>query len=400
MTIKKAIRWLFAPERRAAAGGVVKALLLVVLSFSPPILRGEDGVNRDDPNFVTVSLLLTTPGKEIFSCAGHTCFRMECPQFKLDTCYSYESEGAYSRLLAFFAGKLKMGMFAFPTKDYLAEYAKDGRGVRQYRLDLSPAAKVRLWKLLDDKVALGADQPYDYERRGCAQSTFRLLQEALLPERLAIARWPEKYRGKRRQIIASAIDNSPWARIAIHTIVGTGGDRDVTTFEKVVIPQDLVDILKLATVGGRAVIAAGEGKVLLAEDHQDVAAWLTPVKVAVVFLLLALANWFLRSKAVDCVFLAIQTVIGLFLAYLVCFSGLPATDWNWLCVPLNPLPLALWRWRRLWAWPFAAALVAWSVGMFFSSEMRTDPAYVIFALALAFDYGRTRTDGLRKKRGG
>lgn len=363
------------------------ALVFAAVPGLPPTTNESPvKVDRNDPNFVTASLLVMSPGKEIFACAGHACFRMECPAFKLDNCYSYESESAFSRLLSFFSGNLKMGMFSLKTADYLSFYEKDGRGVRQYRLNISPAAKIRLWKLLDDKVALGANLPYDYERRGCAQSVFRVLQDALLPDLLRIEKWPDKYKKKRREIIASAIDNSPWSRIAIHTIVGTGGDRYVTQFEKVVIPKDLLELLKVARIGDQPIIAENDGIMLLTEKNAQFNPFFTPVALSLVFLILAIIQIFIHVKAIDFVFLAIQSIIGVFLTYLVVFSHLPATNWNWLLIPFNPLPLIFWKWRRFWMPPFGIIIIGWCICMQFSPDMLTDPAYIVFALALAVTY--------------
>jgi len=108
---------------------------------------GDDGVDRADPNFVTASLLVMSPGDELYSCAGHSCIRLECPKFNLDYCFSYESEGVSDKIFTFFMGKLKMGMFAIPTAEYLKLGRESGRGVTQYRLNLPPDAKQRLWKL-------------------------------------------------------------------------------------------------------------------------------------------------------------------------------------------------------------------------------------------------------------
>ena len=75
----------------------------------------HDGIDRDAPDFVIASLLIMVPGDELYSCAGHAVLRMECPSFNLDFCFSYESESVREKILTYFRGKLKMGMFAVPT---------------------------------------------------------------------------------------------------------------------------------------------------------------------------------------------------------------------------------------------------------------------------------------------
>ena len=100
---------------------------LSVHAEKPNVAFGNDGIDRTDPNFVTASLLVMSPGNELYSCAGHSCIRLECPTFNLDYCFSYESESVKEKVLSFFLGKLKMGMFAVPTAEWLKMYEDIGR---------------------------------------------------------------------------------------------------------------------------------------------------------------------------------------------------------------------------------------------------------------------------------
>ena len=108
-------------------------LIFLIAAVGTTAVRGaddgiNDGVDRTDPNFVTASLVIASPGEEFFSCVGHAFIRLECPTFKLDYCFSDESENVRDRVFAFLAGRLKMGMISVPTEKLLDEYRKDRRG--------------------------------------------------------------------------------------------------------------------------------------------------------------------------------------------------------------------------------------------------------------------------------
>ena len=154
----------------------------------------EDSVDVNAPDFVKVSLLIASPGEVLYSLTGHACLRMECPVYDLDYCYSYESENVKEKVLTFLAGKLKMGMFSIPTKEFLSEYKKDERGLYQYELNLPIAVKRNLWQKLDEAVEEGADLPYDYAKRGCAKATLDFLLSALDTVQVEYAPWPERYK--------------------------------------------------------------------------------------------------------------------------------------------------------------------------------------------------------------
>ena len=347
------------------------------------------GVDRDAPDFVTASLLVIGPGDELYSCAGHAALRMECPTYGLDYCFSYESESVGDKVLAFFRGKLKMGMFAVPTETFLSLYRESGRGVRQYALDLPPAVETRLWKLLDDKVAEGAELPYEFLERGCAQAMFRILIEAVAPTQLDPGRWPEPFLLTRREIVDAAVrDHFPWNRFFLYSLVGVEADREVTNQEKVVTPDVLRDILGRVRIAGVPVIS-GPGVELLPETRSRRASrFPPPIAIAWLVLAVAVANLVFRSRAVDFLFVAVQTLAGCFFAYLVFVSNLPATGWNWLLVPFNPLPALLWKSRGRWSLAFAFVLLVWEAGMLLSPHRLADPAYLVLVAAYFVFYVR------------
>ena len=356
-------------------------------SYSAANTGFNDGIDRNAPNFITASLLVMSPGDELYSCAGHACIRLECPTFNLDYCFSYESESVKEKVLTFFMGKLKMGMFAIPTAEYLKLGRESGRGVMQYPLNLPPDAKQRLWKHLDDKVAEGANLSYDYLERGCAQSLFVALSRALEPAYpLIMTAWPERFDAwTRREFVDAAVRDFPWTKFFLYTIVGSEADRDVTKRQKVVIPGDLPEILALAEINGRPIVDAEGTELLPAKPRKAVMA-VTPLMVSWGFIVLAGANLFAKSAYIGAFLLFAATLLGLLLTYLVFFSNLTATDWNWLTVPFNPLPLVFWKWRKTWALGFAGVLVLWELFMLFAPHRLTDPAYLVLVGAYILFY--------------
>ena len=351
----------------------------------------NDGIDRSDPSFVTASLLVMSPGSELYSCAGHSCIRLECPKFNLDLCFSYESEPIKEKVFTFFRGNLKMGMFAVPTAEYLKAGRQDGRGVMQYRLDLPPDVEQRLWKILDERAAQGVNLPYDYVKRGCGRSVRVVLQEALHPLRMELPPFPEKYKKTPRELWDAAVAGHPWNRFFLHSFCGTEHDRNLPDIEKIVVPDDLVEFLRMAKVNGKPIID-GEGVELVPINpvaggaRSRATVLFTPLVVACVMVALSTTNWFVKVKWMDWLFLAFQSLAGAFVTYLVVFSALPATDWNWLIVPFNLLPLVLWKWRQTWALWVVGVLILWEAFMLLHPHRLTDPAYLVLVGAYIIFY--------------
>ncbi len=344
-----------------------------------------DNVDRSDPNFVKASLLWIGPGNEFFGCAGHSSIRLECPKFNLDYCFSCESESIRDNPFRFLMGDLKTGMFAIPTAVFLKTYEQLGRSVTQYPLTLPPDVKQRLWKILDEAVAAGRCLPYDYIKYCCVQTMIQPLLRAIPPYTLKPAPWPDVYKLTRREVLSDDLEWCPWTRLFLHTIAGTEVDREVSPMETVILSRDFVNLLKGAMIGGRHVIE-GDGEVLLSFQKPTGTTVVTPVMVAFALVVFSAANLILVRRFMDWLFLAIQSVLGLLLSHLVFLSHLPATDWNWLIVPFNLLPLVFWKWRQKWALWFAGVLVLWEIGMIAYPHRLTDPAYLVLVGAYIVFY--------------
>lgn len=368
-------------SRLTAAMCLCLSLLLSAADFN-------DGIDRSDPNFVKASLLVTGPGDELFSCVGHSCFRLECPAFNLDYCFSYESEDVEDKIFSFFSGTLTMGMFAIPTVRYLGSREQRERGVVQYPLNLPPAVKQKLWKLLDERVAQGTSLPYDYDKRGCTHALVGILADAIAPHRLEPSMWPEWISKSRREMFDRALSESyPWNLFFIHAIMGTEADKDVSRLDKIIFPNDLVAVLKCVTVEGAPML--GEGIVLgVASCAPRTSCRLTPLIVALLLLGVSIASIWIDGRAVVLAALLLPALIGVFVMYLVMVSNLPNTSWNWLIVPFNVLPLVFWHWRRYWALPFGGLVVVWAAFVLCGEHRLVHPAFVVIAVSSAVLYAR------------
>jgi hypothetical protein len=59
-------------------------------------------------------------------------------------------------------------------------------------------------------------------------------------------------------------------------------------------------------------------------------------------------RWRLLPLVTDVVLLTLHTVLSFSLLWLVLFSQLEGTQWNWYLLVFNPLPLLLWLALRSW----------------------------------------------------
>jgi hypothetical protein len=281
---------------------------------------------------------------------------MQCPAFGMDYCFSYESEDVKNRIADYLAGNLLMGLFPVPTKDYCDGYREEGRGVYEYKLNLPSEAEQNLWRILDEHVAQGGCIQYDYFKRGCTITCVNFIRKALGSKLIT-------YNGLEtnmttRDYAYDYMKKVPWIWFAWNLICGIDGDKLLPGDKQLMIPGELVKAWKNATIDGVSVISQ-EPNVLVEGEPQWDESWFTPMLLALLILCLSIANLFWSKPYFDWLMLAAQTVVGAFMMYLICFSDLCCTSWNWLIIPFNVLPIIFWYWRKYWALPCACALLIW-----------------------------------------
>lgn len=335
----------------------------------------NDTIDREAEDFITASLVVCDPGEVLYASFGHAMLRMQCPTFDLDYVFTYESEPIRENLGRFLKGDLKMGMYAFSPEVIFAPYREDGRGVREYKLNLAPEQKQNLWRIMEKLAAKGADQPYDYYNHGCAMSIVHVVKQALKGTPIEYGEWSTKYNGTLRELGYECVTKSKflWNRFALMTLAGSDIDnRDIAKEKKLIVPADLAEVWQQATIDGHPLLDS-EPHILVPSTEAKKTSWCTPLLTSIVFLLMALFSlatlWMpnkgcrIAGDVVDYGVLVIITLMGAVVTYTVFCSTLPCTRWNWLIIPFNILPAIAWYWRKYWALVWAIVLMTWSIVM-------------------------------------
>ena len=349
----------------------------------------NDTIDRLADDFVLVSLMVADPTDwrdDMLGTQGHAFLRLQCPIFNLDYCFSYESENVNTQLSKYAKGKLKMGMFAFPTNEYLEDYRKWNRAVHEYRLNLPPEVDIRLWEIMDNKLSRGLSMKLDLSRRGCAISAVHFIKAALRDIPIV---YPEGTRYEtlsQREIMYQDLDMHPWWRLALGVVVSDANDKDTSIDEKLIVPADLAEIWQQSTVNG-LVFAEYIGDIVLSNYVEPEPPFFTPQKLAWAILLITLLLIALRLKWWKWVLLGIQCLVGVVLLYLaLCTQLFSSAGWLML-VLFNPLPLLLWKWRRYWQLPYAIILLIEALVLICWPHMLVDPAYIVLLLSYIVLFG-------------
>lgn len=250
----------------------VYTILLLLVAFSLVAMAQEkqmsiaernaaqgfnDTIDRLDPDFVLVSLCIADPtdqSQDYLGITGHAFLRLQCPTFGLDYCFSYESEKIKGQLWDYLTGKLKMGMFAIPTDEYVEDYRIWERAVHEYRINMPEDAEQRLWEQMDNHMMTEQDMQMNLIKFGCTNTILRYVEKALSPTQIKY-NWPEKFMTKSAiEIVKEHLENYPWTLLGVRITAGKEYAQLTTPKQKMIFPTDLLEVWSQSTINGEPVL--------------------------------------------------------------------------------------------------------------------------------------------------
>ncbi len=362
-----------------------------------------DSINKaaEDPDFITVSLLKATPGKEIYSLIGHAFLRLQSPSNNLDIAYSFSMDITPGDIIRFMQGKAMAGYIYEPTQKVIDDYKKEGRGVSEVKLNLTPKEKQELWRFLDTQLKKGPVYHYDYLHTQCSSMTIFAVESILDNETIVYGKLPEEVKrpyGSYRIILKDLCRNCPWEYLFWNLTLGNHGDNS-DDFNGRISPVELFDAWQDASLkdkdGNLRPMTIGKPKTLTAVTRDDspfpITPWIAFGALALIAALSVITD--LKKKTpwlghyMDIVLMAGHTIISLWITYLVLFSDLVATEWNWMIIVFNPLPVVLWALGRKRKWmhwcyaAFAAVPLAYIILTPLIPQMKCSPSLCLLMAA-------------------
>lgn len=218
----------------------------------------NDTIDRLAPDFITVSLCIADPtdqSQDYLGITGHAFLRLQCSTFGLDYCFSYESEKIKGQLWDFLRGKLRMKMVTISTEEYVEDYRVWHRAVHEYQINLPAEAKLHLWEQMDNHMMAEQDLQMDLFKFGCSNSLLRYVERALMPKQI-VYDWPDKFVTKSAVDLAEEhLENYPWTLLGMRMLEGRNLRQLQTPKQKVIFPQDLLEVWQHATINGKPVLS-------------------------------------------------------------------------------------------------------------------------------------------------
>lgn len=354
----------------------------------------------DSSNFVTASLVVISPGDNIYSNLGHCSIHLLCPVHNLDYYYSFGTYTAtQADILSFFAGSLKAQYLAIEAKQFLAEYIGEGREVKEVELNLTLHEQQRLWQLMDEELANTNKYKFNYLNTNCTSMSLKAIEWCLINEQLKFGQWPEPMTLVNGECASYHTRHLPWLTFINNSLMGVAAD-DFYDQEERMSPEMIIPILESAQIvpnDGSKPRPVFKGKPVTTyplKKHIEPSP-LTPMVVfgslLALVVIITLLEWLLKwdkvARVTDCTLLVAQTIIGILLLYMSTVTCLFGLHWNWYLIVFNPIPLILWAVLRKKPWFYKVYGVYFVILMAFVAmtplSAQFDIEHQLITLALA-----------------
>lgn len=319
----------------------------------------KDSVSADTGSVVTVSLLTCTPGTEVYQLYGHTALRVRegQPGRMNDWVFNY---GTFSFTKPHFMWRFVLGETDYelgvsPFQYFYEGYAREGRGILEQKLNLTPEEARRLADALAENLRPeNATYRYNFFYDNCVTRAVLMVEKCVDGKIL----WPDlsKEGGKSlRDIVHEYSKESVWDKFGQDLLLGCEADESAPLSVQMFAPMYASRFVSEAKIkapdGSVRPLASPVITVLPAQPAANESEPLSPMYTFGVLFAFTLAITFYEWKKkkyywfYDSILFVLQGLAGCVVTFLFFFSTHPTVGSNWLIILLNPLPLLYFPWQ-------------------------------------------------------
>lgn len=307
---------------------------------------------------VVVSLLTTTPGQLVYELYGHTAIRVkEVGARQSDWVFNY---GTFSFQQPHFMWRFVLGetdyeLGVIPYSLFYESYVKEGRGIDEQVLNLTPTEARRLVEALSKNLEPeNATYRYNFFYDNCVTRALCQIENAVD----GVVVWPKVDDNKTlRDMVHEFSAPSPWNEFGQDLLLGAEADEKADLQKQQFAPmyaERFVTEAMIKDKEGKVRHLAAPVRILLpAQPGIQTEENGFPVSPTVVFGILLVLTIAINTVELlkkkrywqyDVLLMIAQGLTGCIITFLFFFSSHPAVGSNWLITLFNPLPLVLFPW--------------------------------------------------------
>lgn len=331
-------------------------LLMPLLAFGQQTAQKTD--NQANNDSVVVSLLTCTPGELVYELYGHTALRVrEIGVRQSDWVFNYGTFTFHQPhfMWRFMLGQTDYELGVVPYSLFYDAYVREGRGIEEQVLNLTPHEAQRLMDALAKNLEPeNATYRYNFFYDNCVTRALRKVEECVDGKVI----WPKAEEHKTlRNIVDEFSACSQWNKLGQDLLLGAEVDKSANVAQQSFAPVYAQHFAEKAIIvdnnGQQRHLVSHEVTLLPAQmgvGMYEKAFPLSPIMAFALLLVFTIilsgVEWFKKKNywQYDVLLLVAQGLTGCIISFLFFFSAHPAVGSNWLISLFNPLPLVLFPW--------------------------------------------------------
>ena len=351
---------------------------------------------------VIVSVLTVSPGSRIYELYGHTALRVHevRPGRHSDWVFNYGTFNFEQPnfIWRFVLGETDYELGVVPYALFYDTYVREGRGITELRLNLTPDEATRLVDALSENLLpQNATYRYSFFDDNCVTRAIRIIEASVSGKVV----WEENVEKKSlRDLVHEFSAPNPWDEFGQDLLLGAETDEPAGLQRQMFAPLYAERFLQQAKIvspdGSERPLISSSLTLLPPTRLVPPARSVTPTVVFCLLFVftLGLTVWEWRKQrfiyVFDFLLLTAQGFVGLVIAFLFFFSAHPTVDSNWLILLFNPLPLVAAPWllkhaslrRFSWVSVMEAVLLLLFAGVGIFGNQYVAPGIWIIAASL------------------
>lgn len=335
---------------------LIFALCLPLVASAQETQKADSARTAAIGDTIVVSLLTCTPGELVYELYGHTALRVREMRngawsdwvFNYGT-FSFDQPNFRWR---FVLGQTDYELGVVPYVYFYSGYAREGRGIIEQTINLTPDEAKRLVDALATNLQPeNSTYRYNFFYDNCVTRAVQMVEKAVDGKVV----WPNAEADKTlRDIVDEYSKVSPWNKLGQNILLGAEVDKPAGLQAQMFAPvyaSRFVENAKIVAPDGTERPLAHAPVVLLAEQPtvdastENAPLWLFGTLLAfVVAMTMVECRTGRNYWGFDALLLLVQGFVGLIIAFLFCFSEHPAVGSNWLVIAFNPWTLVYLPW--------------------------------------------------------
>ena len=218
-----------------------------------PFLAFSNSLNLfDNIESTEISVLTCDPGAQIYSLFGHSALRIKNPKNSYDLVVNWGlfeySESQFQFGYNFAKGRLKYYMGIQSMSNFIVEYSRSKRGIREQVLNLSNQEKYQIIQLLEENYK-PENRKYKYEffYDNCS-SRLRDIIKKVFKENINFYQSPKSNKFTFRETIHLYLESFPWLKLGIDLVLGKKIDVLVSNENLMFLPLNVEQIFDQSLV--------------------------------------------------------------------------------------------------------------------------------------------------------